>query len=274
MGNKETTALPNAPLAYFIGMARFPKFPLSEQSASEFQRSIRATFPHMNDRTLQSQQIEVSSSGDVHVESRQDRVWQFSDLERKTAFLLGDEFLALHTIEYKGHVSFAEAFSGGLEKLVQIPAIGLEVVNSVGVRYVDLIVPRDGEGIDAYLAPTVLPTRLHGQDQSGPKVTSSFSVGTYATDAGQLRYQVMHSPPFTVPPDLNSPLLDLNGWKPSRPECEFALLDIDHGMRFEPSRTISVEDIKALFISLRDSVNQVFRALVTEYAFQVWNNQA
>ena len=270
----ESTALPNAPLAYFIGMARFPKFPLPDQSVSEFHQALRAVFPHLDDVLMQSKQIQVSSSGDVHVEHREERVWQLTDLERKTAFLLGDEFLALHTIDYKGHVKFAEAFSAGLEKLVQVEDIGLEIVNSVGVRYVDLIVPRNGEGIDAYLEPTVMPTRLNGQDQSGPRLTSFFSVGTYASEFGQLRYQVMHTPPFTIPPDLDTTLLDLNAWKPSRPTGEFALLDIDHGMRFEPSRPISVDEVKTSFISLRDCANQVLRALATDFAYQVWNNQA
>ena len=57
-------------------------------------------------------------------------------------------------------------------------------------------------------------------------------VARYKTEVGELRLQSLRNPQFTLPPELQSPLIVKNGWIRNRPGTDFALVDIDHSITF------------------------------------------
>jgi hypothetical protein len=91
---------------------------------------------------------------------------------------------------------------------------------------------------------------------------------------GDLRVQVLKNPPNTIPPELDTPLVTQNGWKPVRPNEDFAMLDIDHGARFDPPEAVDAEGARRRIEELREATSAAFFTLSTEFAKRVWKNEA
>lgn len=264
--------MPNAPLVYMIGMVRFPKVPRMGRFASGLHDALRSDYPLLDEVNAQAVRAEIGPEG-MRLEQIETRVWQSAARDKSFAFLLGDEFLGLHTASYVDHQDFARRFETGLRKLLGVPGVGIEWVQSVGIRYINLIVPRPGEALTRYLRPQALPMEGLTED-SLLELRESLSVAAYRSRLGDLRVQVLRNPPTTIPPELDTPLVSTNGWKPVRPGAEFAILDIDHGVRFDPPEAIDAGGIPGRLVELREAASELSFALSTDFAARVWENKA
>ena len=263
--------MPKAPLVYMIGMVRFPKVPGMDRFAPGLHDALRSGYPLSDEVAAQAVRAEIGPAG-MQLEQFETRVWQFSAPDKSFAFLLGDEFLGLHTASYLDHQDFAYRFDTGLRALLGVAGIGIEWVQSVGIRYIDLIVPRAGETLTQYLRPQALPMESLTEDGL-LEMRESMSVAAYQSRIGNLRVQVLRNPPTTVPPELDSPLVEKNGWKPVRPGVEFAVLDIDHGARFDPPEPMDAEGIRGRLVELREATSKLFFSLSTDFALRVWKDE-
>jgi uncharacterized protein (TIGR04255 family) len=264
--------LPKAPLVYMFGMVRFPKVPGMDRFTPAFHDAMRSDYPLADEVTAQAISAEFGPAGVAKFEQVETKVWQFAARDKSFAFLLGDEFLGLHTASYLDHQDFSQRFERGLRGLLGVPEIGIAWVHSVGIRYIDLIVPRPRETLAQYFVPQALPLEIHIED-SLLEMRESLSVAAYKTRIGDLRVQVLRNPPTTIPLELDTPLLSRNGWKPVRPETEFAILDIDHGARFDPPEAIDPEGIRERLVELRQAASKLFFSLSTDFARDVWENR-
>ena len=187
--------------------------------------------------------------------------------ERKWGFILTEQALCLHTVDYRDFPNFSNRFQKGLEAFLKVPGIGIDWMTAIGIRYVNLVVTKDNHSLKDYLDSWVLPTE---PPRSQLSIIEGAYVARYKTDIGELRLQSMRNPQYTLPPELQSPLIVKNGWIQSRPETDFALIDIDHSITFSQPASIKTKEVLKHLKELRGISKEVFISVGTEFSHAVW----
>ena len=264
------TNLPHAPLVYTVGIVHFPAVPEIQRFVPAFHDAVRATYPFNDFVNVPQVSVTMSPDGlrmNQHVAS----IWQFAAPDRSWAFFLSPQLFGLHTTAYVDHQDFVDKFRHGLSCFLGIDGIGIAYLDSVGIRYVDLVVPGANERLSHYLKDSVLPSEF--DELPTLKLEEGVYVSRYTTDEGELRFQVLRNPPTVLPPELESPLTQQNGWKIARPDGEFAVVDIDYGSRFAPPARMDVEFVCDRVLVLRALSKSVFENIGTELAMGVWRGE-
>ena len=269
--------LPHAPLIYTLGMFRFPQMPQVKLTSmvQGFQEAIRAAdYPTLE--TFPAQMVSAHfGPGGFQIEQQTAAINQLLSLDKRWAFILTDQLFCLHTIGYVNALDFVERFRVGLEALATVEALGISAVQAVGIRYVDLILPGENETIKDYLRSWVMP--LEAPEMNGGSkldVIGSLSVVSCRSEQGDFRFQALRNPPTTLPPDLETPMIQKNGWKASMPTGgEFVVLDSDHGCAFDPVQPFLVDVVRERLASLAATVEDWFEAAATDHAMQVWGRK-
>lgn len=270
--------MPNAPLVYTIGVLRFPRIPEMGRFASAFLSAMRGTYPQYDEIALNFVTAKISLGPDAksevenQIDRRELKMFQFASPDRSWAFILSEELFGLHTSKYVDHDNFVQRFREGLEALLGIRDLGLKWIEAIGFRYVDLVKPLAGEPLEEYLNKWVLPPTPEVEVKM--ELVQGMYVALYRTDDGDLRFQSLRKPPMTLPLDLNTPLVQKNGWAAEIPEGDFALIDIDHGRHFNPLEKVDVDQICSKFLDLRLASRKLFDQAGTEHAMNVWKGEA
>ncbi len=198
--------------------------------------------------------------------------WQFASPDRKLALVLSLNSLALHTVAYSHNQTFIEGFRNALASLIAVPEIAIAWTSGVAMRYVDLVKPANGEGLDKLLKPSVLPPPF--DDVAGLNIIAGVYIAQYKTPKAEVRFQILRNPPAVLPPDLITPLLQLNNWQFERPTGEFAVVDTDCSLPFDVATPMDVDDICSHMYELRFVAKAIFVKIGTEYAEKLWSGEA
>lgn len=271
----------NAPLRYALVMMRFPKIinvANIDRIAGAFQEQVQADYPLESDYVNQGMEITIGPNG-PELKPATEKLWQFTDLARGHALILGSEFLVLHAgavhggkPAYGGHADFIARFVKATEAFRRVEGTS-PVMTALGYRYIDLVVPRpdDSRGLADYLESWVMPPSPLTLE--GVALVDSIYVAGFQTPMGVLRFQALRSPPATLPPDLNSRFVHENGWVADRPQGEFALLDIDHAATFTSPLAIEPGNVEQNLLALRHPAATLFEKTMTSHADRVWSEE-
>lgn len=143
--------LPRAPLVKVLCQIRFPVIASLEKKdfIAPFQESIRHYYPEL----VQDQGIELSftppGGGFSHKV-----IWRMRDKSRNWQVSVGENFLSLETSLYTGRAEFLRALEDLVEKLQT--TIGPDLVERVGLRYINRIVFKNSTHLSELLQPGVL----------------------------------------------------------------------------------------------------------------------
>ncbi len=269
--------LEGAPLVYTVGMVRFPR--LFGESITRvldgFHHAIRAQgYPLRDEAHAKILNAVVGPEG-FRVEEKLTKINQFSDLERTWAFILSDEVFCLHTSRYETGPDYVKRFEVGLRALEPVLSPDVNLVEAIGVRYVNLVVPEEGETLSDYLEPWALPMEAPRPLGGMPfEVTESMYVVSCRSEVGNMRLQALRRPPTTLPLDLDTHIIQINNWKRPLPVGrDFAVLDTDHGRRFDVPQSFSVAEVASQIGKLCSTVGDWFLAAGTDHAKRVWSKK-
>lgn len=261
-----TTRLKHAPLVYTLGMVQFPKIPVVERFIDNFLDKIRNEYPLLDEVKVPVYTADFSPQG-IQVGQQESRLAQFLSIDKKWGFILTEQGLYLHSIDYQDFENFVDRFQFGIEALLKLPDIGIQWVRSIGIRYVNLITPKSKHELNKYIHPWVLPNEPTDSQLS---IIQSAYVARYKTKIGELRLQSLRNPQFTLPPELQSPLILKNEWIKERPKLDFALIDIDHSITFEQPVKIETKKVIKDLTNLRAISSTVFKSIGTDFAQKEW----
>ncbi len=264
-----------APLRYTLAMARFPRNMNLSHHVPAFQELVRGRYPLVETLQNRAVNLKVGPEG-AEVETIADEIWQFSEANRSHAVILGGEYLVLHAgTDYEGHEKFVARFGEIVDAYCNVEGLQTVLVGA-GYRYVDLVVPRPetDETLGHYLEPWVFSRELLDVQDEGVEPLDSIFVGSFKTNEGIMRLQVIRRLPGTLPPDLDTKFVRDNGWVEKRPEGDFAILDIDHGTTLGEPIVLSSELAKKLLLSLRIPPARLFARATTDYAKKIWEGDA
>jgi uncharacterized protein (TIGR04255 family) len=260
------TRLKHAPLVYTLGMVQFPKIPGVERFTDNFLDKIRNEYPLLDEVKAPVYTTDFSPQG-IQVGQQESRLAQFLSIDKKWGFILTEQGLYLHSIDYQDFNNFVGRFQNGIEALLNLQDIGIQWIRSVGIRYVNLITPKSKHELNEYIHPWVLPNEPTDSQLS---IIQSAYVARYKTKIGELRLQSLRNPQFTLPPELQSPLILKNEWIKERPQSDFALIDIDHSISFEQPVKIDKKKVIKDLTNLRAISSSVFKSLGTDFALKEW----
>lgn len=186
----------------------------------------------------------------------------FANRDNTSAFTLDQGALSYQTTVYERFEEFLEVFLKGLETVHSV--VNLDFIERVGVRYLDAVIPKDGDLLASYLQPTVLGLvdRLDGD------LVHSFSETVTRTLVANITSRtIIDLGSIGVPPDLQPMPIKIQE-RMSNFEGLHAILDTDGS--WEQREVFDLEHIKEKLMEIHREISKSFKATVTQHALDVW----
>ncbi|MDB5841784.1 MAG: hypothetical protein JWQ23_3736, partial [Herminiimonas sp.] len=180
-------------------------------------------------------------------------------------FILEQNALSFQTTDYDTFETFSKHFFSGLE--IVHKCISLDYSERIGIRYLDAVVPADGEAeLKEYLAPGVLG--LAGRlPEEVPIGLSLSETHIRMPEANLLSRVVIQNGQLGFPMDLTTQGLQV----PERFQQVngvHAIIDTDASQ--EGREEFNLERLRERLDVLHTKIRMAFDASVTEYALKVW----
>lgn len=254
-------ALPHSPLIFVLAQVRIAAVLVISEKIPIIQEALRKQgFPRFRRRQTDVVKPQV---GPITQIERRDQ-WEFGDKDNTASVLVDAESIVLQASEYTVFESFMERLEVALNAVAA--AAEPSVVERIGLRYVDLIVPRAGKALSDYVRPSLL---CEANPHLGSRLAFlSESIAKTGDHSKFLVRFVDGFGGFAFPPDLLPVSLHLRQ-DPNRGSSRFGMLDMDHFD--ETTSDFSVESISDRFWGLHEVHSNVFKTSVTEAALAEWS---
>lgn len=252
--------LTNAPLSLVLCQVRFSPLLLMREYVPRIQDQLRQNgYPVNASATVKELQL---TPGGV---ARDREHWEFMSKDRRSSVVITEGFVVLQTTNYDDF----ETFIAQLKVMISTvnDTVGGLLVERIGLRYVDAIVPKAGESWRQYIQPT-----LHGFDSPLFKESKTLQLHqTVAeTDVGHIIVRLYQNLDAAVlPPDLGTGALKALATQ-AKPGEVVTLVDVDNFTNFE-SREYDAKQFEAVAWKLKEGAYAVFAdQIVTPQALEAW----
>ena len=254
--------LPRSPLVYVVAQVRFSAVVSVEKFVPEIQEKLRHKgFP----RFLRSQLPELNfvlpnPTPKVSFTER----FEFQNKEADLGIVLTSNFFAVHTNNYKNYEEFEKNISSAIDAIDG--SLNLSIVERMGLRYVDLVRPKQDEKWDTYLQPGLL-----GVDPEKIGIVRDWIRRLEFqgdTELGKLVIRCAQTDQ-ALPPDLQPPSLKYS--LTLEPGEIAACLDFDHFS--ERSADFDPQTVLTMIGDLHDHLDRAFRNSVTTTALKNWGSE-
>ena len=202
--------------------------------------------------------------------------YTFSNLEGTQGFLMEPSALSFRCTEYETFPEFYAELERGLS-ILEEAVDGLAYFERLGLRYLDAVVPAEGETLQQYLArevwgtPASLDLSQVYQFEGQPLTYNHSFAESSATipNIGQVVSRVVvQNSDLRFPPDLLPDPLKV-GERFRGLNGQHATVDVDAS--FSERRKYDSTEIRDRFQHLHDLVELFFNATVTDHARKAWS---
>lgn len=195
--------------------------------------------------------------------------WEFQNANRTEGIILATDFVALQVSQYTSFERFCALFRIGLDAIHTTATISL--VERVGLRYVNLVVPKSAETLAEYFPQPLLGPEPKAFDVDDGLFSIQFQGGS---KSGTLLLRVSQQDgPAGLPPDLMPGTLELGKVGSVAGRC--ALLDVDHFTDLTNGpKEFTADMVFDLLWRLHDTTDLAFRYCVTSTALERWGYAA
>jgi uncharacterized protein (TIGR04255 family) len=257
----------SAPVYFTIAQLRHnPILSLDSYVPAIQERMRKAGFPDFKRGVLAALSFSLGPGNETGQQSVMQKVerFTFSNMETTRGFVLLQDAISYQSTDYETYENFSRDFLMGVEILHE--AVKLDFSQRIGIRYLDAIVPREGEEPQQYLVPEVLG--LAGRLKEG-NIKHSFSeTAIEVPNIGQVVARtIIQNGPLTFPPDLQPDALKM--------APRFAGLDqvhavIDTDGAFEARVAFDIAVLKTKLDELHQEISNAFQKTITDHARQTW----
>lgn len=283
--------LKNAPLVHAVLHLRFSEAPSLNPISKDIlktlhQRMIQEGFPEKIES--HANMVDVVFNAELQQMSQKQvqksRVLFRAAGERDIVEISEDSIVLKSTV-YKGFDEFYPKFQSILNACLEVlDGLKATLLKSVGLRYIDIIVPQSGVPLDQYVSAEVLPPSLNMVE--GAKHIQGATLKVVETKPGQVLvvnfeelqcfenkvYKVL--PDNLIEPDPSCGLIidGQEGWLNVRSKT-YGLLDVDHTHTFISSPVFSVEAIESASQELYAHASDVFWSVISDHARKEWGEE-
>jgi uncharacterized protein (TIGR04255 family) len=252
--------LSKAPVIYVLCQIRFAPVLKMATHVPDIQERLRATYESFaEEQTAALQLITGTDAPTLKIEPR----WRFDRPDRGAGCILHNGSFTYHTTSYTTFSDFAPA---ALDAFRVVAAnAGIQYVQRVGLRYIDLIEEVEGVPVDELTS-----SQLRGFSVALEGITGDITqyMLSGSTSIGQLVFRATHGHhQLLLPPDLLPLSLKLSRTPDQAAPSLF--LDTDHfAVRDTPP--MGVGELEDILLKLKQPISRVFRAAITNRAVQLW----
>jgi uncharacterized protein (TIGR04255 family) len=253
----------NAPVYYALAQAHFNPVAAMDKYVDLIQDRLRREgYPLFESQ--QHMQLVVPGQGQEPTIQRS-QSWLITNSDRTEGFMLGPSAISYQTTNYQTHHQFIPELLRGLAAVHA--AVSLDHVSRLGMRYLDAVLPREGETTEQYLAGGV-----HGIEFNADR-RHSMTETIFLTDTrplimkGTLVVRVYRTAaPLGFPPDLLptgvviAPTFTVAG--------DHAIIDTDHYV--EGRMPVEMDPLREQLLALHGTINAVFHVTTTDHARSAW----
>jgi uncharacterized protein (TIGR04255 family) len=257
----EKLRLSHSPLSLVLCQVRFSPLLAMGEYIPRIQDRMRRTGYPVNASTP-IQELQFGPTGAV----TRDRVhWEFVAKDQRSSVVVAEGFVVLQTTSYDDFETFIAQIKSVVSTVNEV--VDAIVIQRVGLRYVDAIVPKSGESWRDYVQPS-----LHGFESRLFKEDSALRLHqtVAATDTGTMLVRIhQNREGATLPPDLGTGALKPAPSTAKKGET-ITLLDIDH-FHVCDNVEYAAEHFESVAWTLKNASYEVFvEHLVTPHALKVW----
>lgn len=256
--------LKNPPVYFTVVQVRFNALLKLADYLPSIQENMRqAGYPDFESRKTIALQLNLQEGGQatpspVHLEQ-----FVFGNVEKTHNFVLNPDALTLQSTRYGRFEDFSTAFLKGLILVHEV--VRLDFTARTGLRYLDLVAPKPGERLNAYLVPEVLGLSA----QFGGKPLYSFAETLNQMDNVQLRSRVLiQEGGLAFPPDLAPQGLEVEDRFMAH-SGHHAILDTDGSV--EKRDVFSADEIAQQLEAIHGVIGTAFKQTVTPHALSAWD---
>lgn len=260
--------LPNSPLIYAIASVRFAAWPLLAKKIDEIHDELREIAP-----LIHRIQVEMSGPDMSSHETPSLSAWMIMSSDRSYGIQLAPGQVLFLSSKYRHYAHFEGIFDKVLSVLLK--HMRFMDVASMGVRYVDRIVAKDGEKLQKYVAEALMPPNFPNLERVGGNV-----LGIYKSGEVELWVRSISQPQaLSIPEDLFGILAMMHqSWRTLNFEHlkqTEMILDIDAIKNNTDPQRLEKQEILDQLRSLHEVANALFRheSVCTEHAFKVWKGE-
>lgn len=253
----------NPPLAYVVAEVKFSPYLTLGQHAPDFQAGIRKQFPRTREAFVA--RFELGS----HTTPDPERAWRFFTEDQRLGIDLSKRNLSLHATEYEHFESFLQPLR--LMLSVAEKTIPDLFVEQLGLRYIDYVLPVEGESAFDYVSESLRGVRPPGASEPD----ECYWIGHFRFERGGVNLRVIPRLPAGafMPPAFGA--LELASAKPQVEAQERALrhevvgcIDTDRILPVE--KKLETDEVLEAFKLMHADVSAVFRSALSEKAKKAW----
>ncbi len=257
------TPLKNPPVYLTLAQVRFnPILKLADFLPGIQENFRHASYTDFERQNLISIQVTMQDGQPTPTPIQQER-FQFGNAEKTHMFILDGQSLTLQSTNYGQFETFSACFLKGLDIVNDI--VKLAFTERVGLRYLDRVMPQEGEAIEQYLVEQVhgLTSRLSGKPL--------YSYTEAMNEIGNIKLLsrvAIQDGPLAFPPDLQpgnmrvtEKFLSYTG--------KSAILDNDGFV--EEREAFSAQAVADHLDAIHKVIGAAFKTTATPYAFSAWD---
>lgn len=258
--------LSNAPVYYALAQARFNPVAAMAKYVDEVQDRLRRegyTLFEARHETL----LQISGKAPMEPKVVSSVSWHITKGDLTAGFILNQASITFHTTHYETNEAFIPELLRGLKIVHEI--VQLEHLRTLGLRYLNAVLPRSGETIDQYLADGLQGVQFQAKQRYArfesayeTEVDPLLPKGTLVARVHRIDARL------GFPPDLNPYELKVPEFAANMSGLH-ALIDMDHFV--EGPMSLDFDKIGEQLSNLHATLKHMFKAIVSEHALSaVW----
>jgi uncharacterized protein (TIGR04255 family) len=254
----------NPPLAYVVAELQISPFYQLGNHVAEFQGAIRERFP----RTEEANVVRLQIQGNAPM-AQTEKVWRFFSENRRLGVNLSSRAISLHATEYEDFPAFSQTIKLVVSAAERaIPGLFVE---QLGLRYIDYLLPKEGESTWDYVAES-----LRGVTPAGStRATEAYWIANYEFAQGSVSLRVIPVLPKgqVFPPNFGPIAV-----APAETQSEAMRRDakgepvgcIDTDRLMPMGKKLSSQDVVDALSAMHTDVFDTFRATMSKKAEEAW----
>lgn len=265
--------LKRQPLFYVLASVRFEAWLSLADKIPEIQSRLRDFLP------ISANLLHTAMGVNVGADVPRDRQsWAFHTANRLLGCHILPDQIIVHALEYSGFAAFSKTISSVVDAVLM--SAGHLDCRSIGIRYLDLIQPEEGETLDQYVPAGILPFSNDKLRAKQFKDIGGISQASYRTEDGVLQARFWTGQDLSFVPDDLIPLYLLTkdpgsmrqqGIPPLSPGA--GILDSDSIWMAQVPSKLTTDEIIGKLTNLHGHATSYFRSVCTEHAFEVWQGE-